>query len=389
MRVHPQVVIHRSDPFIGYRKLHQLGTLFPTTYGGYIACGHAAVSAVLRDPRLHVQVPYADAFGLETAHLTSAAMSFANGADHTRRRGFMAKAFQPKVLAELEPRLIELVDELLGALARKRSADFVADLALPFPVRVIAEMLGVPRDAHAQCTEWSEALAPLVDAALTRERFQKVYDAGRDFSAFMLGLMEERRRRPARDIITTLVRALDEQGELTELEVVSNLITLFVAGHETTTNLLSASVVHLDQHAEARASLEADPALLGPAVEEVLRFAPALHFTSRVAPTALELQGQPMAAGEVVWVMIAAANRDAAVFAEPDRFDIHRSPNPHISFGGGPHACIGLSLARLEAKHALGRFFARFPRWSVAPQLLELRHTVALRGYKRVEVRLR
>ncbi|MBN8557754.1 MAG: cytochrome P450, partial [Burkholderiales bacterium] len=182
------------------------------------ACGHAAVSAVLRDPRLHVQVPYADAFGLETAHLTSAAMSFANGADHTRRRGFMAKAFQPKVLAELEPRLIELVDELLGALARKRSADFVADLALPFPVRVIAEMLGVPRDAHAQCTEWSEALAPLVDAALTRERFQKVYDAGRDFSAFMLGLMEERRRRPARDIITTLVRALDEQGELTELE---------------------------------------------------------------------------------------------------------------------------------------------------------------------------
>lgn len=387
LRVHRMISLWRRDPYPGYQALLRKGNVIPSGYGSYIVSGHAAANAVLKDTRFLMPVPFA---GM-TPHLplVDSAMVFSNGADHARRRTFMTRAFQPRVLEEMVPRMHQILEELFAVMAKKKTVDVVDLFTLPFPVRVIASMLGVPRDDHARCRVWSEALAPLIDAIITHDGYHEAVTSSAEFRAYVRALMNERRARPADDMISSLTHYLDDRGELTEDEVIANVVTLFIAGHETTTNLLGNTLVLLTEHPEAREALERDPSLLDSAIEESLRFDPPVQSTVRWAGEAVELEGVHIEAGSQMWLMLAGANRDPTKFNEPDRFDIARTPNPHLSFGAGWHFCIGAALARLEARHALSAFFTRFPRWKLVEKELELRDTLNLRGWRRLRVELR
>lgn len=390
LRVHPSVVVRHDDPYPGYRALRRLGTLFPSGYGAYIACGHAVVGALLRDSRVRVSAPYAGHVeGGGGPSLPSVSMNFSNGADHARRRGFMSRAFQPRVLAGLVPRMEVLLDEVFRGFGRRKTVDIVEDFAQPFPVRVIAEMLGFPRDAHDDCLRWSTIASPIADPILALSRFPAMIEATAQFYDFIRDVMNQRRREPREDIITQLTRRLDSEAELTEVEVISNIISIFMAGHETITAVLAATFVRLHEHPSSRDALDADPALLPSALEEVMRYDPPLQFTNRTTTEDLDIDDVRIPRDTTIWLMIAAANRDHAVFPEPEKFDIRRSPNPHLAFGGGPHACIGAALARLETQHALSRFAARFPRWKMVETDLAPRPTIAIRCWQRVRVALR
>ncbi len=392
MKLHaPADVLGNDELYRGYASLHRKGTIAPAELDSVLVFGHAAVGAVLKDARFEMRPPYPHLFPKDgqTINLWAVAMNSSNGADHARRRAFMARAFQPKVLAGFVPRMEALLDETFRGFGRRKNVDIVQELASPFPVRVIGEILGVPRDAHPQCVIWSEIIAPFTDPTLASERIPGIAVAGTEFVAFIRALMDDRRKKPGPDILSQLTQQLDAHGDITEDEVIANIIALFLAGHETTTSLISSTLIVLQQHPEARAELDAKPELLPTAIEEVLRYESPIQFASRAVTEDAVIDGTKIPKHITALVLIGAANRDPRIFEAPDRFDIHRSPNPHVAFGAGLHACIGAALARLEGKHALQRFFTKFPRWSVDEQACVRRETVALRSWKRAPMKLR
>jgi cytochrome P450 len=377
----------RVNPYPAFRALHARGAIVEVGDARYV-CGHAAATTMLKDLAFELRQPFPTLFDPSTS-LGALSMNFANGAEHRRRRAFLSRAFQPTVLAGYTPRMTALLEEIFRGFARRDTIDLIDDFARVFPVRVIGELLGVPRDAHAQCLEWAEALAGFTDPTLTLARADELLRAAEAFVRFVQEQMDERRARPQPDIITDLTQQLDAGGAITEGELVANIVALFLAGHETTTSLISSALEVLHRHPDARAELEARPELLSPALEEVMRYETPIQFAQRFATEDAEVEGVHFPRGAAAVVLIGAANRDPRRFAEPDRFDLHRSPNPHLAFSVGPHACLGAGLARLEGHHALSLFMARFPRWSVATAGCVRRETVALRSWKRMPVELR
>ncbi|MGC9668303.1 cytochrome P450 [Planosporangium sp. 12N6] len=300
---------------------------------------------------------------------------------HRMLRGLVSQAFTPKMVAGIEPRIAEVTTELLDAAGGDR-LELIEDLAYPLPVVVIAELLGIPTSDRPVFRRWADALFERnnvdPDESLTRmseEAVKTVAPTMREMNAYLLDHIRARRAAPGDDLTSKLLRAEVDGQRLDDEEIVGFVGLLLLAGHITTTATLGNTVLGFDEHPDAAAEVRADPALLPAAIEEVLRFRTPFPRLARRTTVDATVGDTVIPAGSVVIVWLAAANRDERVFARPDRFDIHRAPNPHLTFGHGIHFCLGAPLARLEARIALRILLERYRDIRVADDApVELRN---------------
>jgi cytochrome P450 len=276
---------------------------------------------------------------------------------HTKLRALITKAFTPRVVANLEPRIREISRELLDQTIERGEMDLAADFSIPLPMMVIAQMLGIPAADWPQFRRWGDSILTL---SYTISGGPQATQASADYftvtaemKAYLTNLIEQRRADPKDDLLTKLVAAEVDGERLTEQEILGFFQLLLVAGTETTTNLLSNAILCLLEHPDQLARLRAAPDLLPTAIEEVLRYSSPVQWMFRGTRRDVELGGYKIPAGKLVLPVIGSANRDPQQFAEPARFDITRDPNPHIAFGHGIHYCLGAPLSRLEARIAL------------------------------------
>ncbi|NWG54988.1 MAG: cytochrome P450 [Hydrogenophilaceae bacterium] len=305
--------------------------------------------------------------------------------DHARIRGPLMQAFYKRA-AKMRPATERIVGEVLDGLAGRKSFDMIADVGVPIPILVIADVLGVERGRLKEFREWSEAIILTLNPFATPEQRERVAWAGEMLDAFFMEEMAARRMAPRDDLLTDMVQLQAEGAALSDREIVINCSALLVGGNLTTTDLIGNGVKLLLEHPEQLAALKADPSLINAAVEEILRFDGPIDFTIRVAPREMELDGCPVHKGDPIWTMLRAANKDPAVFEEPDRFDIMRKHAPHVAFGGGAHICIGAPLARMEAQCAIPAIFDRFPNLRLAKQEFVWRALPGFRGLERLIV---
>ena len=268
--------------------------------------------------------------------------------DHRKLRNLVNQAFTPRAVAHLSDRVTQITQELLDEVRHKGAMDIVSDIAFPLPAKVIAELLGVPGEDWNIFQRWARVDAS--DAASRRESGQSMQE---EMFNYFTNLLEERRRSPREDLISSLSVAEVDGERLSGPELLSFCTLLLAAGQETTKNLITNAIVCLTDHRESMERLINEPALMPTAIEEILRFLPPVWFLFRQTKADVELAGQHIPANQVVLAWTASANRDPARFPDPNRFDIEREPNRHLAFGHGIHFCVGAPLARLEAKIAL------------------------------------
>ncbi|HEX4819280.1 MAG TPA: cytochrome P450 [Acidimicrobiales bacterium] len=349
--------------------------------------------AVLRDPRWssdpsHAPMPEDDfRAAFEGAGVRT--LLFMDPPDHTRVRRLVSKAFTPRRVEKLREHVGEICDSLLADLKGDEPFEVMSGLAYPLPVIVICELLGVPVEDRHQMEGWSSDASRLLDfSMIDEETAMKGMVAAMQFINYFNGLFEARRAEPQDDLLTELIKAEEEGDKLSEEELRSIVLLLFVAGHETTMNLIGNGLFAMLQHRDQWERLVADPSLVPSAVEECLRFDGPVHLTGRFATTDLEVGGMAFRKGQAVMTLLAAANRDPEKFPDPDRFDVGRADNQHLTFSHGIHYCLGAALARMEGQVVFDRLARNFPTLQLACDAddVEYREHFILRGLKALPV---
>ncbi|SFE47183.1 hypothetical protein SAMN04488523_107190 [Sulfitobacter brevis] len=362
-----------ENPFPHYDDLLAVSPVLRQPDGSVLICKHADLNAIYRDTTLYIsdkKKAFAPKFGegspLFEHHTTS--LVFNDPPLHTRVRRIMTSALTPKALARMEPGLINTVDHLLDQIPE--NPDLIEDFASLIPIQIIGNLLDVPMEERGPLRDWSLAILGALEPTLGAEELALGHKAVSEFKAYLQDLIARRRVKrgdPETDVLTRLIDG-DDGGKLSEIELIQNCIFILNAGHETTTNLIGSSLALMHDHDEQKQKLLADPALLPKAVEEVLRFRSPNQFGNRETTAPVTIGGVEIAAGTNLHLCIGAANRDPDVFETAEKFDIARHPNRHLAFAGGPHVCVGLTLARMEGRIALQRFLARFPKYSLGSQ---------------------
>ena len=374
-----------QDPYPFYDRARAFGDLvFWEDYGLPMAVSHRAVGALLKDRRLGREpvepLSYPDRlapFYAVEAH----SMLELEPPRHTRLRGLVLRAFTNRRIAALAPEIEALCHDLIDAFP-EGGVDLLPAYARQVPVIVIARLLGVPETMSDELLAWSNAMVGMYQARRTRAMEDAAATAAREFSDFMRGYVEERRSRPADDLITHLIAAEEEGEKLTTDELITTCILLLNAGHEATVHTIGNGVKALVEHAAPRKALAPDR--IEGTVEEVLRFDPPLHLFTRFVYEEAELFGHRFRRGDRVGCLLAAANRDAAVWPDPGRFDPFRPVQTNLAFGAGLHFCVGAPLARLELRIALPVLFARHPDLGLpgTPRYANLYHFHGLEALK-------
>ena len=315
---------------------------------------------------------------------------FRDAPEHTRMRGLVSKAFTPRMVEGLRPRIEVLVDELLDGAYERGDIDIVRDFAYPLPIQVICEMLGIPEGDRDRFSEWSAVLARGLDPEFLQPEgaLEERLSVVGAFSEYFFGLMSERRRAPGDDLLSQLALAEEAGDVLTEGQMFSTAILLLVAGHETTVNLISGGVLALINHPDQWARWREDPSITPRAVEELLRFVSPVQLTGRALLDDIELPGATLPKGHYVLSVIASANRDPEAFSDPEALDLSRAENRHLGFGFGLHHCLGAPLARLETAIALPRLLERTGSLEPLSDQVTWRDNVVLRGLANLPVHL-
>jgi len=382
-----------ADPYPFYRRLRETDPVHLSPIGLWILTRYDDCVTSLRDPRFGrdgFEAILAAQYGEEAgAERLPRSMLFRDPPDHTRLRSLVNRAFTPRVIEGMRPRIQGVVDDLLDRVERQGRMDVIADLAYPLPVTVICDMLGVPAGDHEQIKEWSSDIIRSLDAiAIPSDPsiVERGRVARRGIADYFRALLPERRRHPRGDLLSSLL-AVEEQGDrLTEGELLATCVLLFIAGHETTVNLIGNGLLALLRHPAELDRLRREPVLIGSAVEELLRYDGPVQRTARITNAEVELGGKTIPPGAFVVTVIGAANRDPAQFPDPDRLDIARADNRHLAFGFGIHFCLGAPLARMEGRLALGTLLRRLPRLRLVATTLEWRESATLRGLRALPV---
>jgi cytochrome P450 len=388
----------KADPFPFYRRLRAEAPVFrvtlPDKQTAWLVTRYDDVSLVLRDERFakdrfralsHEQLaalPWMPKAFMPLAHN----MLDKDPPDHTRLRALVQQAFSPRLVEGMRGRIETLADGLLDRVARRGRMDLIGEYALPIPTTIIAEMLGVPPGDRHKFHRWSSAI---LSAGASRFGLLRAMPSIWLFMRYLRKLIKARRTDARDDLIGALIAAKEASGSLSDDELLSMMFLLIVAGHETTVNLIASGMLALIEHPDQMEKLRSDPALIKPAIEELLRYtAPVETATLRFASEDVELRGVKIAKGEAVFAAIASANRDESQFANPDTLDITREPNKHLAFGQGIHFCLGASLARLEGQIAIDALLARAGnlRLDVDSSALRWRRGFVLRGLKALPV---
>jgi cytochrome P450 len=380
-----------QDPYPFYDRARAIGPLFLwEDYGFPCAASHAAVTALLKDRRLGRELPD-DLKPPRPDHLAGfyaiddRSMLDREPPAHTRLRGLVLRAFTSRRIAALGPEIAALAHALIDRLDAPE-VDLIPAFAERLPVVVIARLLGVPEARADDLLAWSHAMVAMYQARRDRAVEERAETAARAFAAFLRGSIDDRRRRPADDLISELIAAEAAGDRLDEDELVATCVLLLNAGHEATVHAIGNGVAAILAAGLDPAALFATTEATAAAVEEVLRFDPPLHLFTRVAREDVEFLGHRFRRGHTVGCLLAAANRDPERFPDPHRFDPGRPPGPHLAFGAGIHFCVGAPLARLELGLALPILFARLPGLALAtpPRFADRYH---FRGLEALRVR--
>jgi cytochrome P450 len=357
----PFVQTSAPDPHPVYRALRDREPLHRSEERGlWVLSRHADVRTAILDP-----ATFSSARGVVPSGFVpeKPILISSDAPVHTRLRKAVQRALTPRRVAELEPRIRSFARRLLDGLPLGEEVDLVAAYAQPLPMYVMSELLGVPMEHRPTFRRWADAVVHTDQGSSTA-----IEAAQRELYAYFARVVAERRATPREDLIGILLSPTDEGDLLSEDEILGFCFLLLLAGIETTTAALGNAVAILDRERDVRARLAADPALLPAAVEEVLRFDSPVQGLTRTLTRDLELHGRRLRRGERVHLLFAAANRDERCFAEPDRFEAGRDPNPHLAFGFGVHFCLGASLARLELRIGLEELLARAPGYAVTDE---------------------
>jgi hypothetical protein len=368
-----------ADPYPHYRALRAVDPVhFDADRQRWILTRHPDVGMVLRDT---------DAFTAEQEMAQS--MLVKDPPDHTRLRALVSKAFTPRSVRELTPRIEQIIDDLLDAVRGETRIELISQFAYPLPITVIAEMLGVDHDRRDFFRDASQkiavAIGPITDAAVAKRAA-----SGRNaLLSYFDELIERRRREPRDDLISALIAVEDGGETLSHRELLAMLLLLLIGGHETTVNLIANGILALLRSRDQFELWASTPGIETLAVEELLRYDAPVQYSGRVARVDTEIAGKRIRAGDKVRAMIAAANRDPDVFERPDDVDLQRQVCPHLSFGVGVHTCLGAPLARLEGAIAISALVRRFPAMRLADELLIYRPASVLRGLEELHVQLK
>ena len=389
-----------ADPFPHLAEMREVHPVHELLTGGWVVFRYDDVFALLRDPNLSVDDRNADLDGMDRAALFESVEGFdaaeqpesilgLDPPDHTRLRRLVSKAFTPRTIESLRPRVQELVDEALDRMAAAGTVDLVAELAFPLPFDVITEMLGMPRSDTEQVRDWSGAIVKTLDPILTEEEVRAAVEAQVAMRAHIDGVIRWKRGHPGADLLTALIEAEEDGDRLTPRELRDQVSLLFIAGHETTVNLIGNGIRELLRHPGQAALLRQDPSLDAGAVEELLRFVSPVQFSRRIATADITYADVVIPARSFVLAGLAAANRDPARFGPTaDQLDLTRpDAGQHVAFGSGIHYCLGASLAKLEGEVAIGSFMRRFPEAEMVGEPA-WNGRINLRGLDRLMVRV-
>lgn len=385
---------HRANPYPYLRRLREQAPIYRNPLGHWLISRHADVTAVFRDKR----------FGHGTHLLQqnnfrrpvegrSRPFIMLDPPEHTRLRSLVNKAFTPRMVDRLEPRIQAIVDGLLDIALERDTVDLMDAFAYSVPVMVISELLGVPREDMDSVKELSHVVARGVDPDFqhTPEEMKIRAKAFADFDEYFRGLLAQRREHPREDLLSGLAAVRESGSALSEGELLTTCILLYVAGHETTMDLIGNGTLALTRNPDQLKKFREDPSIAASAVEELLRFDPPTQMTRRTALEDVELDGHLIRQGEQVVLMRGAANRDPAAFHNPDDLDLTREDNKHVAFDGGIHFCLGAPLARLEGRIAFTTLVRRAPHLELAIDEAGLRYrdNLVIRGLVDLPIRLK
>lgn len=381
-----------TDPYPTYRRMLADEPIhWSAPLGGWVLLRHQDVSAALRDSRLstaRLSLMFAALPDEQRAQLQPLVrawdrwLAFMDGADHTRLRALVSSAFTPRVIANMRPRIQALVDELIDGVVGRGQFDLIQDLAHPLPTIVVTELLGARPEDRDQIKAWSDEIG-----LIGREReglpiLLRIQQGVLDLTEYFRQIAAERRAQPRDDLMSNLLRAEEAGSGLDDEELLATCALLLFAGHETSTHLIGNGMLALLQHPDQLQRLKDDPTLIASAVEEILRYTGPALLLVRTASVDMEIGGLPIQAGQGVYPALAAANRDPALIADPELFDITRGESRHFAFGYGPHFCIGSALARAQAQIAIGTLVRRLPGLRLATEQLDWAVTPLFRNLR-------
>ncbi|MDR3692879.1 MAG: cytochrome P450 [Fimbriimonas sp.] len=364
-----------ADPYPVLRRMREEAPVYwSDAIGGWLLTRYDDVMVTFKDTahfsnenRLGKAIAYLgderqNLYPAFAAHFATKSLLHSDPPDHTRMRSLIAKEFNAKVVEQMKPAIQDAVDRLIDAMIAKGAGDIVTDLAAPLPISVIAQILGVPPSDRHLFKIWTDDI--LAFQGVNKPSESDLLRAERAISEirpYIRDMVIERRKRPSADLVSKFVAAEHETGQISETELISTLVTLFVAGQETTLSFIANTMDTLLRHPDQLDLLRRDPSLISPALEEGLRFESPVSRQPRLVKEDVELGSKRLSKGEMVFQMINAANRDPAWFDDSDRFDIRRANNKHIAFGHGIHFCVGALLARAEAPIAIQTAISRLP----------------------------
>ena len=382
-----------ADPYPTYHRLRAEDPVHLSPLGFWVLTRYEDVSAVLRDARF-IKEPLAALvaarFGADVPRGMGLSMLDRDPPDHTRLRALVSKAFTPRVVEGLRPRIREIVDGLIARAQAAGTMDLIEEFAYPIPVNVICEMMGVPIEDHERFKGWSLDIARGLDSIWLppdSEIPRRSAAARHAISGYFRELIAARRASPRGDLLSALIAAEEAGDKLNEEELVATCILILIAGHETTVNLIGNGVLALLRNPDELDRLRRTPALITNAVEELLRYDGPVQRTARVASDEATIGGRTIRKGDMVMPFIGAADRDPAQFPDPDRLDLSRADNRHLAFGWGIHFCLGAPLARVEGQIAIDALVRRLPRLALVDDTPEYRQSLTLRGLKTLPVK--
>lgn len=381
---------YMDDPYAQFARLRDLDPVHATLDGNWMLFRYDDVFRILRDPALSVDDRNiaSSAKGAQMAELLGEpireerSMLALDPPDHDRLRRLVSKAFTPRAIEALRPRVQEWVDEALDRVEASGRIDLIADLAFPLPFRVISEMLGMPESDVAKIRDWSNAMVKTLDPIISDDELLLARESSIAMDAHLGEVIAWKRENPADDMLSALIRAEEDGDRLTTGELASQVALLFIAGHETTVNLIGNGTRALLRHRDQYDRLVADPSLITHGIDELLRFDPPVQISRRIALQDMEVDGHEVRAGSFMAAMLASANRDPSKFGPTaDRLDLTRADaGQHVSFGSGVHYCLGASLAKLEGQVAIATFARRFPRAQLVDAPVQWNGRINLRG---------
>ncbi|WP_322749929.1 MULTISPECIES: cytochrome P450 [unclassified Frankia] len=387
---------NRADPYSRYEELRAAGPLHMSAIGLHLATRYTDCVKILQS------ADWGHDKEAEQLHPTIPAAAFPDTflwmepPDHTRLRGLVTKGFTARRVAELRPRITELVDSLFDAALDAGEFDLIEMMAYPLPLTMICEILGVPAEDHPLVQKWSQALSRAFDpdVYMTAEALAARNAALPEFAAYFRQLVDERRRRPGDDLISSLAAVEDQGDRLTAEEVLGTCITLIIAGHETTVNLVGNGALALLRNPDQLDLLGTRPELIPRAVDELLRYDSPIHMNTRAAKRELVIGGRTFAPGEGVVALIACANRDPDAYEEPDRLDVtrfygERPVSRHLSFSLGHHYCLGAPLALLEMEIFLDALVSRVRSTELLSATPPYKPNILIRGLAGLRVRFK